>query len=95
MRAIGIKHLKNKLSEFIRIASRGESVLITDRDRVVAELGPPKESRSDNVTDAQLADAVRNGLITPAVLPPGVPVKAESVISFRNLMKEIEKDRGR
>jgi Antitoxin of toxin-antitoxin stability system len=39
MRSVGIKLLKNKLSEYIRLA--GETVLVTDRDRVVAELGPP------------------------------------------------------
>jgi antitoxin (DNA-binding transcriptional repressor) of toxin-antitoxin stability system len=41
MRSVGIKLLKNKLSEYIRLAAGGETVLVTDRDRVVAELGPP------------------------------------------------------
>lgn len=40
MRAVGIKALKNKLSEYVRVAAEGETVLVTDRDRVVAELGP-------------------------------------------------------
>jgi hypothetical protein len=39
MRAVGIKILKNKLSEYVRRAAAGESVLVTDRDRVVAQLG--------------------------------------------------------
>ena len=38
MRSVGIKVLKNKLSEYIRLVAAGETVLITDRDRVVAEL---------------------------------------------------------
>ena len=38
MRSVGIKMLKNKLSEYVRIASGGEIVLVTDRDRVVADL---------------------------------------------------------
>ena len=38
MRAVGLKVLKNKLSEYVRMAANGETVLITDRDRVVAEL---------------------------------------------------------
>jgi antitoxin (DNA-binding transcriptional repressor) of toxin-antitoxin stability system len=41
MRSVGIKHLKNKLGEYIRLAAEGETVLVTDRDRLVAELGPP------------------------------------------------------
>ena len=42
MRSVGIKVLKNKLSEYVRLAAGGETVLVTDRDRVVAELGPPR-----------------------------------------------------
>ena len=34
MRAVGIKVLKNKLSEYVRLAEHGETVLVTDRDRV-------------------------------------------------------------
>ena len=42
MRSVGLKVLKNKLSEYVRLAASGETVLVTDRDRVVAELGPPQ-----------------------------------------------------
>lgn len=38
MHSIGIKTLKNRLSEFVRVAAAGETVLVTDRGRVVAEL---------------------------------------------------------
>jgi prevent-host-death family protein len=34
MRTVGIKVLKNKLSEYVRAAEAGETVLVTDRDRV-------------------------------------------------------------
>jgi antitoxin (DNA-binding transcriptional repressor) of toxin-antitoxin stability system len=40
MRSVGLKILKNKLSEYVRLAVGGETVLITDRDRVVAEIVP-------------------------------------------------------
>ena len=38
MRSVDLKVLKNKLSEYVRLAAGGETVLITDRDRVVAEI---------------------------------------------------------
>jgi len=69
MRVVGIKVLKNRLSEYVRLAERGETILVTDRDRVVAELGPPEASRSPLVADAMLAEAVRQGWITPPALP--------------------------
>lgn len=40
MKAIGIKVLKAKLSEFIRLVKAGETVLVTEHDEVVAELRP-------------------------------------------------------
>jgi len=39
---VGLKVLKNKLSEHVRAAAAGETVLVTDRDRVVAEPIPPR-----------------------------------------------------
>jgi antitoxin (DNA-binding transcriptional repressor) of toxin-antitoxin stability system len=71
MRVVGVKVLKNKLSEYLRIAATGETVLVTDRDRVVAELGPPRPGRADRVSDAVLAEAVRSGWITPRLFPRG------------------------
>ncbi len=46
MRAVGLKLLKNKLREYVRLAASGETVLVTDGDKVVAELVPPRQERS-------------------------------------------------
>ena len=73
MRTVGIKVLKNKLSEYVRLAEKGETVLIADRDRVVAELVPPRAERAPLVADALLADLVRRGVIRPALVAPGAP----------------------
>jgi len=40
VRAVGIKVLKAKLSEYVRLAKAGETILVTERDTVVAELRP-------------------------------------------------------
>lgn len=71
MRTVGLKILKNKLSEYVRLASQGETVLIADRDRVVAELVPPQPGRAELVSDAMLASLVREGVVTPALVGPG------------------------
>lgn len=41
MHAVGIRELKNKLSHYVRLVEAGESVLVTHRGAVVAELRPP------------------------------------------------------
>jgi antitoxin (DNA-binding transcriptional repressor) of toxin-antitoxin stability system len=94
MRAVGLKVLKNKLSEYVRLAERGETVLVTDRDRVVAEIVPPEKNRSPVRGDALLAEAVRKGWITPPALVASGPPPRNPVTSFRNLLKELEQDRS-
>lgn len=42
MRAVGVKQLKARLSEFLRAVRAGEVILVTDRDEVVAELRPAR-----------------------------------------------------
>jgi hypothetical protein len=56
-----LRPLKNKLSDYVRLAASGETVLVTDRDRVVAEIVPPPAGRGAFLGDAMLADAVRRG----------------------------------
>jgi antitoxin (DNA-binding transcriptional repressor) of toxin-antitoxin stability system len=93
MRAVGLKVLKNRLSEYVRMAAGGETVLVTDHDRVVAELVPPQGGRSATVDDALLAEAVRRGWLTPPRLhgtgaPPRLPIA-----SWKVLAQEFERDR--
>ena len=95
MRSVGIKVLNNHLSEYVRLASSGETVLVTDRDRVVAEIGPPRETRSPMLADAMLADAMRKGWLTPPVLPvSGETPPSAPVAPLRDLIAELESDRS-
>jgi antitoxin (DNA-binding transcriptional repressor) of toxin-antitoxin stability system len=47
MKAVGIRDLKSRLSEYLRMVRRGEEILITDRGEVVAELRQPNRSASE------------------------------------------------
>ena len=46
MKAVGIKQLKARLSEYVRLVKAGETILVTDRDEVVAELRPARRQRA-------------------------------------------------
>lgn len=95
MRTVGIKVLKNKLSEYVRLAAQGETVLISDRDRVVAELVPPRAARAGDVADVMLADLVRRGVVTPAILPPGPPPSVGTRgASLARILDELDQDRA-
>jgi antitoxin (DNA-binding transcriptional repressor) of toxin-antitoxin stability system len=72
VKAVGVKRLKARLSEYIRIAKSGETVLVMERDQVVAELGPARQQRllsgpADDVLDA----LVEAGEVTRAALKKG------------------------
>lgn len=41
MKAVGIRELKNRLSEYLRLVRNGEEILVTDRGEVIAELRQP------------------------------------------------------
>ena len=94
MRAVGLKVLKNKLSEYVRLAQGGETILVTDRDRVVAELVPPRAGRSPAVADAVLAELVRKGWVTPAARPLTGPPPRTPLIAFEELMRELDEARA-
>lgn len=93
MRAVGLKVLKNRLSEYVRLAASGETVLVTDRDRVVAELGPPSLGRSPLAADAILADAMRQGLMSTPLRVAEGPPERRPVASFEAVMAELAADR--
>jgi antitoxin (DNA-binding transcriptional repressor) of toxin-antitoxin stability system len=95
VRSVGLKVLKNKLSEYVRLAAEGETILISDRDRVVAELVPPRETRAPLVADAMLAEAVRQGILTPPLRAPGAPPRTRPIARLADLLAEIDRDRSR
>ena len=93
MRTVGLKVLKNKLSEYIRLVSSGEVVLVTNRDHVVAELRPP-QGRGPLTSDAMLAEAMRRGwLSAPLVVRDGPPPRLP-VAPLHTLLSELDADRG-
>jgi len=94
MKSVGIKLLKNKLSEYIRLAAGGETVLVTDRDRVVAELGPPAPGRSPLISDALLLDAVRQGWIRPPLLAGTEMPARKPVMKLREILADLQEDRA-
>lgn len=49
MEKVGVRQLRNRLSEYIKKAQSGESVIVTDRGKSVAMLLPPPERDPDEV----------------------------------------------
>ena len=69
MEQVGIKALKNRLSQYVRAAAGGQTVLVTDRGEVVAELVPPRVCLGATLVAQRLGDLARQEMLTPARLP--------------------------
>lgn len=69
MRTVGIKQLKARLSEYVRAAQAGETVLVTLRDEIVAELRPPQRPAAPPEVETRLRELAAAGVVTRAELP--------------------------
>lgn len=87
MISVGIRELKNRLSEYLRMVRRGEEILVTDRGEAVAELRQPVHAPG-SVAYPELARRARTGRVRPGApnrpelyprvassLPPGTALR--------------------
>src|SRR6516225_7483499 len=68
MKSVGLRDLKNRLSEYVREVRSGEAVLVTDRGEVVAELIPPGEGAAERDGPSALVALARRGQLTLGAL---------------------------
>jgi len=65
MQTVGLRELKNRLSQYIRRVRDGQLVIVTDRGQVVAELRPPGQIPAGTKIDPAVARLVNRGLLVP------------------------------
>jgi antitoxin (DNA-binding transcriptional repressor) of toxin-antitoxin stability system len=79
MKAVGLRELKNRLSEYVRMVRNGETVLVSDRGAVVAELRPPG-------TNAAASDPVTESLARHGNVTVGAPNRADLYPSLTEIV---------
>lgn len=85
MAEVGVRELKQHLSEYLDRAERGEVVRVTDRGRPKAILGPvPGRVR--------IEDGIRAGWITPGTGSPLRPVRRAKASG--RVLDMLAEDRG-
>jgi prevent-host-death family protein len=93
MKTVGVRELKDRLSEYLREVKAGESVLVTDRGAVVAEISSPEYANRDASVSPGLSALAKRGLLTlgergdAAVYPP-LPRKRLGNFSSSQLLDE-------
>ena len=99
MRSVGIRVLKNQLSKYLALVQKGETVLVTDRDEVVAEIRRPSPWHvpDGNPEWAALATLAADGKLALArerrrpKLPP--PSKPPFTVDVMRLLAEVRGER--
>lgn len=76
MKTTGIKELKNRLSYYLREVKKGEKILITERERVIATIVPVERVTED----ASLLSLVKEGF---AVWRGGKPVGSRTPVKIK------------
>jgi prevent-host-death family protein len=95
MQSVGIKALKDRLSEYVRAAAAGETVLVTDRGQVVAELVSPRVRSDASPAERLLGDLLRQGLLTPAKVSPKAPLpRRKPVAKVDEVLRELDDSRA-
>lgn len=95
MQSVGIKALKNKLSEYIRAAAAGETVLVTDRGQVVAELIAPRVRGDASPAEQRMGELVREGVVTPARVSSKARLpRRKPVAELAGVMRDLDASRA-
>lgn len=69
MLQVGVRALKARLSEYIRRAADGETIVVTEHGRPVAQLVAHRSAE----LPPRLSELVRRGEVTLATKPPRLP----------------------
>jgi antitoxin (DNA-binding transcriptional repressor) of toxin-antitoxin stability system len=62
MKSVNVGELRNHLSKYLRVVRHGESVLVRDRDRVIARIEPAGETAADS-DEERIARLEAKGII--------------------------------
>ena len=89
MDSVGVRELRDRLSEYLRRVKAGERLVVTERGRPVALLSPPADTPADRRLEAMLRDGAgrwQGGKPRGAARPPRIkgPSIAQAVVEDRH-----------
>lgn len=68
MKRVSVTDLKNKLSEYLRLVKKGETIEIVERNLPIARLEGLRQARNWN--DSHLKELERRGILRPPLVEP-------------------------
>lgn len=92
MSTVGVKELKNRLTQYLRRTKQGEEVIVTERGKPIALIQPIQSVEHPVSLEARLAKLAAQGFVT---LPTRRPLKRVRLakVSGPPISKTILEDR--
>jgi prevent-host-death family protein len=95
MKSVGLRDLKNRLSEYVRDVQSGEAVLVTDRGEVVAEIVPAGKKNDEGGVSSVLRTLARSGYVTLGVANDAKNYpKLPRLLKQRHALELLNEERG-
>jgi prevent-host-death family protein len=90
MIAVGVRDLKNQLSQYLQYVKQGEKVVITEHNRIIAEISSPSKEVSNSDVEIELEKLTAAGKLIKAKRNNSIQLKAEtpSGIDWISVYKE-------
>ncbi|MGQ0703999.1 MAG: type II toxin-antitoxin system Phd/YefM family antitoxin [Gemmatimonadales bacterium] len=94
MRAVGVRELKNRLSEYLRLVKQGEQVLVTEHGVVIAEIRQPSLTAAEQPYPG-LANLVRRGVASAVhENDPGAYPRMRRLLPEGEALRLLDETRG-
>ncbi|MDY6967798.1 MAG: type II toxin-antitoxin system prevent-host-death family antitoxin [Spirochaetota bacterium] len=99
MITVGIRNLRNSLSQYLNLVKNGEKILITDHNKVIAEIIPPRinQTKSD-MLQKYLSEQIASGTIVKAtqnnILIKKNKSETNSINNIEDLYNETRSERS-
>lgn len=92
MSTVGVKELKNRLTQYLRRAKQGEEVIVTERGAPIALIQPIRSAEKAVSLEARLARLAAQGVVA---LPTRRPLRRVRLakVSGKPISKTIVEDR--
>jgi antitoxin (DNA-binding transcriptional repressor) of toxin-antitoxin stability system len=95
MTTVGIRDLKNQLSRYLDIVKGGEKVLVTEHNKIIAQISLPREDPLSPSVEDRLAQLENEGKVirakrnqSLAQSPPSTPT-----VDWKPILQDIRSDR--
>jgi prevent-host-death family protein len=75
MIAVGVRDLKNQLSQYLQYVKHGERVFITEHNKVIAEISLPKKEISNTDVELELEKLTASGKLIKAKRNNSIQIK--------------------